>query len=394
MEVKIDRLSDTGEGIGIFSNKVVFVPKSVVGDVVVVKNVREYKKYVVSDIDKIIVSGDDRCAVKCPYFDSCGGCQIMNIIYNKQLIYKKNKVINMFKKYGNVNVNPQIVGTSQFNYRNKIVFSVVDGRLGLFKYRSHNVVKVNECLLVLDVINDVVKLINDNIDLSLVKRVMIRASSFNNLMVCFEGEVSNIDILKKYVDSIYVNNVLVFGKSKIVTKLGNYLFEVSNNSFFQVNYEQVIRLYDKVREYLPGFGKVLDLYCGTGTIGIYVSDKCDSVIGIEINEDSVRDARCNKSLNNVKNIDFVCGDVEDVIKDDVYFDSVIVDPPRAGLSSKTKDILLDIGSENIIYVSCDPMTLVRDINYLSSKYEVRDVTLFDMFPNTYHVESVVLLKKK
>ena len=396
MEVKIERLSDTGEGIGIINNKVIFVPKSIPNDIVLVKDIVEYKKYMVGHIEKMIIKSSDRCSVRCPYFDMCGGCQIMNMCYDKQLLYKKNKVINMFKKYANININPVIVGTDIFNYRNKIILEVKDGKLGLFKYRSHDVINISECLLVNDIINEVIEFINNNIDLSLVKKVMIKISTDRMVMVNFSGSISSDDIdkLKNVVYSIYVNDKCVWGNDKIVAKLNNYSFEVSANSFFQVNYDQMIRLYDKVIDYLPSFGNVMDLYCGTGSIGIYVSFKCKKILGIEINENAVRDANRNKVINKIDNIDFICGDVEDIISDNDYFDSIIVDPPRAGLSNKTKDMLLKIGSKNIIYVSCDPMTLVRDIKYLSDKYSVKDITLFDMFPNTYHVESVCFLERK
>ena len=169
---------------------------------------------------------------------------------------------------------------------------------------------------------------------------------------------------------------------------------VSPESFFQVNYDMTVKLYDKVSEYLSSSGKVMDLYCGTGSIGIYIADKVKSIFGIEINKSAIRDANSNKELNDINNISFKCGDVENIINSRDFYDTIIVDPPRGGLSKKTKDILLNIGSKKIIYVSCNPMTLVRDINDLKVKYEFREITLFDLFPNTYHVESVTLLSLK
>lgn len=396
MNVRIERLNDTGDGVGNYSGKIIFVPKTVFGDLVDVYDYLEYKKYMIATKYDIIEYSSDRIDLKCPYFDMCGGCQIMNLSYDKQIIYKKNKVVLMFKKYANIDINPEIIGTSQFNYRNKIILEVKDGKLGLYKYHSHDIICINECLLAISSINMIIKLINDNCNLFLVNRIMIRTSFDNSIMVSFYGNIKygDLDFLKDRVNSIYINDELVYGKDRIITRLGKYMFEISNNSFFQVNYEQMIRLYDKVYEYLPSGGKVMDLYCGTGSIGIYVSSKCSSVLGVEINESAVEDANRNKILNNISNIDFICGDVSLVIDENNYFDSIIVDPPRAGLSTKTKDILLKICSNNIIYVSCNPMTLVRDIKDLNCKYYVKDITLFDMFPNTYHCESIVLLKLK
>lgn len=395
MITSIDRLSDTGEGIGIGSDrKIIFVPKALPGDRVSVKDIKEHKKYMTGNIDKIIDKSPIRCNAECSYFDSCGGCQIMNTSYLEQLKYKKNKVINMFKKYAGIDINPNIVETSQFNYRNKITLKVKDGKVGLYKYHSHEVININKCILVNDSINSVIDIINNNIDLSLVKKIIIKSSNDNKIMIIFIGSVKDIDLLKEYVDSIYINDKLIYGNSKLLTNIGKYSFEVSNDSFFQVNNEEVVRLYDKISEYIPNNSKIMDLYCGTGSIGIYVSEKCKSVLGIEINKNAIEDAIRNKEINNVKNIEFKCGDVEDIISSNDSFDLIIVDPPRAGLSNKTKDILLDISSNSIIYVSCDPMTLVRDIKYLSSKYDLKDVTLFDMFPNTYHVESVCILERR
>lgn len=338
MIIDINRLSDTGEGIGKVDNKVIFIPKTCPGDTVLVKDATNYKKYMIANDFEIIHNGIIRCDVNCPYYDVCGGCQLMHINYEEQLKYKKNKVINMFKKYANIDINPEIVGSSQFNYRNKITLEVKDGKLGLYKYHSHDVIDIDNCLLVNDKINSIIGVINDKVDLSLVKSVTIRISDKNNAMVLFDGEIKNIDNLKEYVDSIYVNNNLVYGSDNIVTNIGNYSFNVSNKSFFQINNEQVLRLYNKIYEYLPVSGNIMDLYCGTGSIGIYVSDKCKSILGVEINNSAIMDANRNKDINNIKNISFECGDVEDIINSHDYFDSIIVDPPRAGLSNKTKNI--------------------------------------------------------
>lgn len=391
MEIKIERINDSGEGIGISKGKVFFVPKTIPGDIVLVKDIKDYRKYATASIDKIIISSNNRIEARCPYFYNCGGCQLMNLDYSKQLLYKKNKVINMFKKYVNLDIDPEIVGSNQFNYRNKIILRVKDGKLGLYKYHSNDVIFIDKCYLVLPVINKVISIINDDIDLSFVKEVMIRSSSDNKVMVYFDGDVSDVSALKEEVSLIFVRDKLVYGSDKLITKLGNYLFEISKDSFFQVNYEQMIRLYDKVLGYIDDNSSVLDLYCGTGSIGIYVSSKCSRVFGVEINKSAIIDANRNKEINKVNNIDFRCGDVENIIKENNSYDYIIVDPPRSGLSVKTREILLKIDCKKIIYVSCNPMTLVRDIKDLKERYIFKEITLFDMFPNTYHVECVCLL---
>ena len=156
----------------------------------------------------------------------------------------------------------------------------------------------------------------------------------------------------------------------------------------------MIRLYDKVLGYIDENSSVLDLYCGTGSIGIYVSSKCSSVFGVEINKSAIVDANRNKEINKVNNIDFRCGDVENIIKENNSYDYIIVDPPRSGLSAKTREILLKIDCKKIIYVSCNPMTLVRDVKDLKERYIFKEITLFDMFPNTYHCESITVLERR
>ena len=397
MEVKIERLNDTGEGIGYIDNKIIFVPKAVVGDVVEIDDISEYKKYMRANNYSIVKSSDTRIKPFCPYFNECGGCQLMNIDYQDQVNYKRDKVINIFKKYGSISINPDIIYDKQFKYRNKIILEVRNGKIGLFKYHSHDILEIDKCLLVSDSINEVIGIINNNVNLSRVNKIMIRESITKDIMVVFYGKVDKDkvkNILDGKVSVIYVNDKCYSGDKYIKTRLGKYHYLVSPESFFQVNYDMTVKLYDKVSEYLSSSDKVMDLYCGTGSIGIYIADKVKSIFGIEINKSAIRDANSNKELNDINNISFKCGDVENIINSRDFYDTIIVDPPRGGLSKKTKDILLKISSKKIIYVSCNPMTLVRDINDLKAKYEFREITLFDLFPNTYHVESVTLLSLK
>ena len=220
----------------------------------------------------------------------------------------------------------------------------------------------------------------------------------NNLMIHFIGNINKeqaIKVLSNYVKVIYINDTLIYGDNALEVKLGSYKYKVSPYSFFQVNYESATILYDKVVEYLgKNNNNVLDLYCGTASIGIYISKYCKKITGIEINESSVSDGQENIKLNNLDNIKIIKGDVGQVLNSKEKYDAIIVDPPRSGLDKKTKNTLLKIKSPTLIYVSCDPITLARDLNILKEIYEIKEITLVDMFPNTYHVESIVLLKTK
>ena len=395
MRVLIDRLNDTGEGIGKINNEIVFVEKTVPGDVVEVENIIKHKNYLEASPAKIIKNSSKRIPAPCPYYEKCGGCQIMNLNYPGQLAYKKEKVINIFKKYGDITVNPNIVFDKEWHYRNKITLQAENNKIGLFKSKSNEIVEIDECLLISNSMNELIKFIKENIKLAGINQIMLREAN-NQHMVVFKGNIDNTEALKlkNKVDSIYINNNHIYGTKEITTTLEKYTFKISKDSFFQVNHNQTIKLYNKVKEYLNKKKKILDLYCGTGSIGIYVSDNCQSILGIEINKQAIKDANINKKINNIENISFKCGDVANIITSKDKYDTIIVDPPRSGLSKKTRKILLEISTNYIIYVSCNPITLVRDIKELSSKYELKDITLFDLFPNTYHVESISLLIHK
>lgn len=398
MELVIESLNHTGEGIGRLNGKVVFVSKTIPGDVVEIDNLRDFKTYYKADIKRIITSSDERVLIDCPYYEVCGGCQLMGLSYLKQLEYKKNKVKNILKRYGDIDIDLDIILSNKIcGYRNKITLQVVDGKLGLYKYNSNELVEIDECLLVSDNVNNIIKIIKNNLDLVGINNIMIREYK-GNLMIQFIGSINSEDVIKELSSLssiIYINDKLVYGDNSLEVKLGEYKYRVSPYSFFQVNYNQTEILYDKVKEYLgENNNKVLDLYCGTGSIGIYVSDNCKDVLGIEINDSSVKDANTNIKLNKLNNVKVIKGDVGKVLKSGEKYDAIIVDPPRSGLDKKTKKTLLDLKSNKLIYISCDPITLARDLKVLSECYEIKDIVLVDMFPNTYHVESVVKLVLK
>ena len=397
MEVKIVKLNHSGDGMGYIDGKVVFVPKTLVGDVVEVDIVREYKNYIEAKVLKYLEYSDERVGIRCPYYLECGGCQLMGMDYQRQLDYKRDKVINILKRYGDLKLNPSIKESRMQGYRNKITIQVKDGKMGLYSLNSNDLVGIDKCLLVGDKINDLIGIIRDNLDLMRIRQIVIREAN-DALMVKFKGDIDReilIDKLLPVVSSLYLNEECLGGEKSIVDTLGKYKFLVSPESFFQVNHEQTINLYNQVKEYLDnGNGRVMDLYCGTGSIGIYVSDCCKRVDGIELNSSAVRDAFNNIKLNNLDNVFVKEGDVGKIIAAKDGYDAIIVDPPRSGLDKRTRKVLLEMKCPKVIYISCNPITLARDLNELKEEYEVVDIALFDMFPNTYHVETVCLLLKK
>ena len=396
-KVLISSVNHQGYGVARINNKVVFVENAITDDVVDIEIVKEYKKYALGEVVNFVSMSKEHITSACPYYDKCGGCQISHITHKAQLDFKKEKMRNIFSRYLDMEISPKIISVNEYNYRNKVVFHIKDGKLGFYEDGTNKLIKIDNCLLLDERINNLIPLFN-NFDLTYVEKIMVRVTS-KEVMVVFYGFIDKIDVLKKYVSSIILVNIkekLLYGKSYIKEEVNGLKFIISYNSFFQVNTKAMVRLYDKVLKYanLTKEDDVLDLFCGTGTIGIYLSMYCKSVLGVEIVEEAIKDANINKELNNIDNSSFICGDVDRVINEKFNQNVLVVDPPRSGLNKNTKNVILNNGFDRIVYVSCDPMTLVRDLKDLSSKYEFKEITLVDMFPNTYHVECVILLQRK
>lgn len=397
MQYKIEKLDNFGRGISHINNKIVFISNALEDEVVDATTTYSNKKFDEAKVNEIIEVSKMRIKPICPYFDICGGCNLLHMNYDEQLKFKYNKVKDIIFKYlkENIKVN-DVIYSNQFNYRNKASFEVKE-KLCYKMRKSTNLVDINYCYLLDNNINDIVHVLN-NLNLKNINNITIRTGE-EDIMVIISGNPAHeiIDALKEKVKSIYVNDKLVYGRSNIVSKIGNYEFFVSDKSFFQVNKYNVKNLYDKVLEYaeLTGNENILDLYCGTGTIGIYLSKYAKSVIGIEVNEQAIFDANVNKNKNNIENISFICdttSNINNIVNND--FDVIIVDPPRSGLDKNTINFLINSKAKRVVYVSCDIMTLVRDLNILKQDYDIREITPVDMFPNTYHVECVCVLKLK
>ena len=273
--------------------------------------------------------------------------------------------------------------------------------MGFYKKKTYELVYIDKCIIALPEINKIIKRLN-SLKLDGIEEIIIRSTLKNETMVIIKA-ISDIDNnyyennLKDYTDSLIVIKDgicnVIFGKGYITEKIGEYHYKIAPLSFFQVNINGAEKLYNVIKEYaqLTGAESVLDLYCGTGTIGIYLSGQAKKVIGIEINHNAVECALDNVKLNGLNNVDFICKDVSKNIDDYQNIDLIVVDPPRAGLKRKAIDNILKIKPNKIIYVSCNPSTLARDLNTLKNEYNVANITLVDMFPNTYHVECVCLL---
>lgn len=403
-QVQIERLDHQARGIGKIDGKIIFIPKTLPNEIVDVDITLEKKKFFEGKIKELIVEDVLRNKPICPHFFECGGCQFLHSNYNYSLEFKQNKVHDIISKYlpFEILIKDIVPSKEDLFYRNKITLQV-NKNIGYFKEKTNSIIPIDICYISDNKINEVYKIVSDNISMDNINQIIIRSSKkTNETMVIFKtsnsiSESKIISILREKVDSIYINDKLVYGKEKIIEELLGYRFYVSPTAFFQVNTLQAEKLYELALRYadISKDDMVLDLYCGTGTIGILASKYAKKVVGIELNKEAINDANLNKALNNVSNIEFYAGDVGKILNKKNYkLDVVIVDPPRAGLDSLAVNEIIKIKPKRLVYVSCDLMTLARDLNILSEHYNIVELTPVDMFPQTSHVESVVKLELK
>lgn len=399
--VKITDIDFQGRGIARIDNVVTFVDNALKGEVVDIEIIKKSKKFYEAKVVDIKRKSSKRIESPCPYYDKCGGCDLMHTDYQSQLKFKESKVKTTLNKFANLSPKIESIIPSDeiFNYRNKITFHVSND-IGFFEKKTNDFVKVDKCLICDQSINKLIKKLK-KLELQYVTNIIVRSSKMTlEKMIIIEAS-KNIDTkVLENCGSVYLKikdkYIHKAGNKNIAEKMNDYIFYISPASFFQVNTFQAIKLYNKVKEYaqLNGNETILDLYCGTGTIGIYLAGNAKKAYGIEINEEAIKDANYNRKVNNIKNIEFFVLNANQFlnkIKDKI--DVVIVDPPRGGLDKRTINSILKLNPAKMVYVSCDVATLARDLNILKENYDILKVTPVDMFPNTCHVETVVQLKR-
>ena len=399
MKVEIEKLDHFGRGITYIDGKVCFVEKVLPGEIVKIKIIKDSKKYLLGKVVDYYKLAEDRVEEVCRYSDICGGCNLSHLDFKEENNYKCMKVKEILKKFGNVSSEKilDVVSCNEYGYRNKVTLHGSNSRLGYCESGSNSVFGTESCLLADDKINEVMEVVKKLAYTEQIEELLIRCSNDSSeVMVSLTGKVDDYSELVNLVDTLIINDDVILGDGKIISSISDKKYYVSSKSFFQVNKEVTKLLYDEilnvVKKNKPN--KVLDLYCGTGTIGIYVSDYVNKVVGVDYSKSGISDANANKELNNCSNIEFICDKVENVIDSFDDIDLVIVDPPRAGLDNKTIDNIKRIGADTLIYVSCDPATLGRDLKLLEDEYEVLYVKPFNMFPRTYHIENFVELRRK
>lgn len=445
VNLKITDVTIEGVGIGRHENMAVFVPKAALGDELQVKIIKMYKNYAVGKIEKIITPSKDRIQVDCICYGKCGGCCFRHISYEAELKIKYNHVLNSLEKIGGfkgINVEPTIKSSQTNFYRNKSqvpVSKAPNGEVitGFYGNHSHRVVASETCLIhpqKFDIIISAVKkwikkfgvsIYSEDTHKGLIRHIYIRnAESTGEMMVClvingtdipFKNELINcLQRLDLNIVSISINinrektNVIlgkkfefIWGKTQITDYLLGLKFDISPESFYQVNKKQTEVLYSIIKDNiaLTGDDLLIDLYCGIGTIGLVLSSKASNVIGVEVVNGAVKDATHNAKENNIKNAKFICADATefaDKLKLIKYSKKIIViDPPRKGCSPELIKSVFDISPQQLIYVSCNPATLARDLKiYCQGGFEIKKVIPVDMFPRSCHVETVVLLGRK
>jgi len=390
MEVKIIKFDHLGNGIAREDGKVIFVNRALPNEIVDIELINNKKKYQSAKIRRIIKKSDERIEPICPYYDKCGGCNFLHTNKDNENKFKINKcceVIGYYTKY---------LDTAELNYRNKVKLHVKDKKIGFYQEKTNDIIEIDYCYLLDDKINDVIKKLKEYVNKNEcnINDITIRCSK--ELLLIINGEVPHNFVNSfDFVENIVINNKVVKGKGYIVANIDKYNFKISPNSFFQVNYKGLENIFKILKSTLNEIYKnALDLYSGTSVMGILMSDFCDLVTSIESNTDATNDALINIKNNNVNNIRVINDKVENVIDTLDNIDLIIVDPPRSGLDQKTINHIMKIKAKTMIYISCDMITLKRDLEYLKEIYDIKDVNLVNMFPRTYHVESVVILKLK
>jgi 23S rRNA (uracil1939-C5)-methyltransferase len=461
VELTIESTGSEGKSIARLDGLVIFVEGAVAGDVVKAKIGKSKKNFAEAKVVEVIMPSPQRIPARCQYFGTCGGCKWQHVEYSAQLAFKHQHVVDALERIGGfkgLNILPIIGSDDLFFYRNKLEFSfsekpwLTEEDLANLKdlpnlalgfhvpQRWDKVLDINECFLQSELSTGILNAVrnfalSNNIpafepetESGYFRNLVIREGKNTGdamvNVVTFEDspevmEKLSAELQKQFPEiTTIINNItkrksqvavgeyekIYYGNGIIHDKLGKYLFQISANSFFQTNTKQAEKLYSIAKEFadLKPTDVVYDLYCGTGSIGIYISDSVKQVIGIELVESSIQNAKKNAELNAIENCDFITGDLKDRLTKDVAWKEryaqpnvIIIDPPRSGMHPKAVEELGKMKVPTIVYVSCNPATLARDLQLLSPfGYVIEKVQPVDMFPHTYHIECVAKLVLK
>ena len=441
IDLTIEAVNHNGDGVGRYEGLTVFVPQTVPGEKVYTRITELKKNFALGRVEKITEFSEKRVEPLCKAFSTCGGSRLQHIDYKFQLELKRKMVEGSLARIGKITdavVNPTLGMDNPWAYRNKAQFQVsqVDGevRLGFFEEGSHELASTTECLLLDNQIRKAAgmleKMLNEyqvpvynwETGKGLLRHVVIRRGlhpeqimivlvtsdqSFPKQFALAEKLKGKVPQLASVIRNINISRTrqvfgkisqLLVGQHVITDQLGGLRFTISPTSFFQVNPLQTEVLYNKAVEYagLTGKETVLDVYCGIGTIALLMAAKAGRVVGFEVSAEAVRDAEGNALANRITNAEFISGRAGDrlpkLVQEGIRPDVVVIDPPRQGVEKSALQAIADIQPQRIVYISCDPATMARDLQFLAERsYKLQEVQPVDMFPQTSHVESVALL---
>lgn len=455
-KILVEDYAAEGKSLARVEGKVIFIENVIPGDIVDIRLIKNKKDWAEGILLKIHSFSADRIQPFCSHFGVCGGCQWQMLPYEKQLFFKNKQVQETLKRIGKVTLPTllPIIGADKTNYyRNKIEYTFgnkrfltkdeitdlsINGDEDVAGFHAKGffdkVVDINECFLQAEPTNTIRIAVKEfaktngwpfydiRNHIGFLRTMQIRLCTTGELMVNIvvaENDEKKIKMLMDYVSAhfpsittlLYTINTkwndslndlepaVYYGKGFVVEKLEDFQFKIGPKSFFQTNTRQAEQLYRVTREFAELTGKetIYDLYCGTGSIGIFLSKMAKKIIGVEVIPDAIKDAKENAQLNNLDSAEFITGDVIDICNDEFFAahgrpDVIITDPPRVGMHEKLIRKILDIAAPTIVYVSCNPATQARDLNLLDEKYAVTKGQPVDMFPHTHHIENVVQLK--
>ena len=440
LELEIVDLNNEGMGVGKYKGFTFFVEGCTLGDKVLFEIIKLKKNYGLGRTIEILEESPYRIESKCIYSDKCDGCELHNLKYDKQLELKRNIVKSNLERIGKIKdiIVKETIGMEYpYRYRNKGEFKVGPNyEIGYFKRGTHDIYPVESSIIQKETADKVIRLLKEfmkkykvegydrKVKKGIIKNLVVRTNKDNKVMVVIVTKGEKLPHKKELIDiftsqpeldvvSIYQNinprdtsvilgakDIKLYGEERLIDYIGEYKFLISPKSFFQVNHVQTKVLYNKVVEYLnlKGNETVADLYCGIGTISLYISKCAKKVYGVEVVKEAIEDAKENLKLNQVDNVEFILGRSEDILPElnnkGIRFNAIVVDPPRSGLDRGLIDAIVEANPEKIVYVSCNPSTLARDLGYLVEEgYKVMEVQPVDMFPHTSHVETVVLMSR-
>lgn len=434
-------LDDFGKGIVRIDDTTCFIDNLLPGEEADIETDFKYGKLAKAKAINRYNDSPDRVHPECKYYPNCGGCQLMHLSYEKQLEYKTKKVKELLHKFAklDVEVYPCIGLENPTRFRNKVQKPVrFDNKkkkikAGFYQSGTHNLIGVEDCLMETPLSNKISNLLvslfekyhftpyHEDAQFGLIRHILIKTNTNQDqalvTLIVTRSDIKGIkdfakELMKKIPQVVGVvlnintrktnvilgeKDVPVFGHTKIQDMIFDKKFLISTQSFYQVNSHQIETLYGKAIEFaqLKKTDSLLDAYCGTGTIGLCCADKVKDVLGVEIVADAVHDAILNAKINNLSNAHFIKGDATKfILQSDKHFDVIIMDPPRKGSTPEFINAVKRIAPERVVYVSCDPVTLARDLALFKDAYQIEKVQPVDMFPNSMHVETVCLLTKK